>query len=63
MRQFSLLAVTALVLAGLTGWIAARNQSEAGAPTYAVSIYPVLLTTTGHDLPTQHIVDYSLVYE
>ena len=63
MRQFSFLAITAFILAGFGGWITATSQARVIAPTYGVSINPMQVMAARSDLPIQHVVDYSLVYE
>jgi hypothetical protein len=62
MRKFGLFAAAALILAGFGGWIASTSQARVAAPIAAISINPTQLTMTSGDLPTEHFVDYSLVY-
>ncbi len=58
MRQFSFLAITALILAGFgSSWIASTSQARVAASTNGVSINPMRVMTAAHNLPTQHIVD------
>jgi len=58
MRKFGFFAVTALVLAGVGGWTASTSQARVAG----VSVNPTEMTMTSGNLPTEHFVDYSLVY-
>ena len=63
MRKFGFFAVAALILAGFGGWIASTSQARVAAPVNGVSIDPMQLMIASGNLPTQHVVDYSLVYD
>ena len=56
-------AIAALILAGFGGWIASTSQARVAAPMDGISIDPMQMMTAAPHLPTQHVVDYSLVYE
>jgi hypothetical protein len=62
MRKFGFFAAAALILAGFGGWIASTSQARVAAPIADPSISPTELTMTSGNLPTEHFVDYSLVY-
>jgi hypothetical protein len=63
MRKFGFFAVTALILTGFGGWIAATTQAHVTAPTNSARIDALQMMTVTQNLPTEHFVDYSLVYE
>ena len=62
MRKFGLFAATALILAGFAGWIASTTQARVAAPVNSARIDVGQMTTAAGNLPTEHFVDYSLVY-
>jgi hypothetical protein len=63
MRKISLFAVAAaLILAGFGGWVASTTQARVDAPTDVRIDALQMMTVTGN-LPTEHLVDYSLVFE
>jgi hypothetical protein len=62
MRKFGLFAVTALILAGFGGWIAATTQARVAAPTNTARMDVLQIMTAAGNLPTGHLVDYSLVF-
>ena len=63
MRKFSFFAVTALTLAGVGGWVASTTQARIAAPTNSARIDALQMMTVAGNLPTEHFVDYSMVYE
>jgi hypothetical protein len=64
MRKLGFFAVAALILAGFgSSWIASTSQARITASTNGVSINPMQVMAARSDLPIQHVVDYSLVYE
>jgi hypothetical protein len=62
MRKFGLFAVTAVVLAGFGGWIAATPQVRIAAPVNGAQIDVLQITLASGNLPSQQFVDYSLVF-
>jgi hypothetical protein len=63
MRRISLFAaVAALMLAGIGVWAASTTQARVDIPVQA-RLDPLQLMVNGPDLPTEHYVDYSLVFE
>jgi hypothetical protein len=62
MRKFGLFAATALILAGFGGWIGSIPQVGVATPTNS-RIDVVRMMTATRNLPTERIVDYSLVFE
>jgi hypothetical protein len=60
MRKFSLVTA-AVIVAGLGGWIAATSQARV-APPRGASISPMQIMAASANLPTQHFVDYSLIF-
>jgi hypothetical protein len=65
MRKFGLFAVTAVTavtLAGFGGWVAATPQVRIAAPVNGPQIDALQIMTVSGNLPTQHLVDYSLVF-
>ena len=55
--------VIALIVAGLGAWFASTTQARIGPPMNGARIDPLQLMTSAKDMPTDHFVDYSLVYE
>jgi hypothetical protein len=63
MRRLSLFAIVmALVLAGTVTWIAATAQMNIPSPVSA-RVDPLQLMRDARSLPTERVVDYSLVFE
>jgi hypothetical protein len=62
MRKFGLFAATALILVGFGGWIGSNPQARVATPTNSRIDVLQMMTATGN-FPTEHIVDYSLVFE
>ena len=56
-------AVIALIVAGVGVWFASTTQARIGPPMNGARIDPLQLMTSAKDMPTDHFVDYSLVYE
>jgi hypothetical protein len=63
MRKFDFLAVTALILVGVGGWVVSTTQARNTAPMNGTRIDALQIMTVAKDMPTDHFVDYSLVYE
>jgi hypothetical protein len=63
MRKFGFFALAVLTLAGFAGWVASTSQARVATPTAGVRIDPMEMMMTGGNLPIQHVVDYSLVYD
>jgi len=63
MRKFGFFAVTALTLAGIAGWVASTSQARIAAAPIGRQIDALQLMTVTRDLPTEHVVDYSFVFE
>jgi hypothetical protein len=62
MRKFGFVAIAVLTLAGFAGWVASTSQARVATSTAGVRIDPMEMMTGGN-LPIQHVVDYSLVYD
>ncbi len=62
MRKLGLFAAAALIVAGFGGWIASTPQAGIAAPTNSRIDVVRMMAATGN-LPTERIVDYSLVFE
>jgi hypothetical protein len=62
MRKFGLFAVTGLIAAGFAGWVTATPQVRIAAPMNGAQIDALQITLASGNLPTQHFVDYSLVF-
>jgi hypothetical protein len=62
MRKFSFFAVTALILAGIGGWAAWSTPARIAPPMNGPGIDPLQMMTNSKGMPTEHFVDYSLVY-
>jgi hypothetical protein len=63
MRKLGFFAIAALILAGFgSSWIASTSQARVAPSTNRVSINPMQIMTAAHNLPTLHVVDYSLVF-
>jgi hypothetical protein len=63
MGKAVLFAATVLILAGFGGWIASTTQARVTAPPNGARIDVGQMMTAAGKLPTEHFVDYSLVYE
>jgi hypothetical protein len=64
MRKFGFFAATAVILAGFGAWIASTSQARVAAPMVTGSqINTMQMMTTAVNLPAEHLIDYSLVYE
>jgi hypothetical protein len=64
MRKFSFFAATAVILAGFGGWIASTSQARvAAAIVGGPHLNAMQMMTVTANLPAEHFVDYSLVYE
>ena len=62
MRKFGFFAVTAFILAGFGGLIAATPQARIAAPMNGPKIDALQIMTVAGNLPTERFVDYSLVF-
>jgi hypothetical protein len=64
MGKFGFLAMTALILAGFGGWVAATGQARVngGGPTGGVQIDTMEIMKASQALPNERFVDYSLIY-
>ena len=63
MRKISVFVVAAvLILAGAGGWVASITHARVEAPLAAGGIDPSHIMMNARDLPTEHFVDYSLVF-
>jgi hypothetical protein len=63
MRKFGLIAAAAvaLIAAGF-GWMASTTARIAPPPMSNASITPLQMMAGSSNLPTEHFVDYSLVF-
>jgi hypothetical protein len=62
MRKISLFAVAAaLILAGLGAWVASTTQARVDTPP-GPGVDTFQLMMNPRDLPTEHWVDYSVVF-
>jgi hypothetical protein len=63
-RGFAVITLIVAAIAAVGGWFASTTQARIGPPTNDVRIDPLqLMKKTPKDMPTEHFVDYSLVYE
>jgi len=64
MRKFGFFAATAMILAGVGGWIASTSEARVAAPRVSgFQINAMQMMTTAVNLPAERFADYSLVYE
>jgi hypothetical protein len=64
MRKFAFFATTAVILAGIGGWVASTSQARVAASAVsAAHINAMQMMTVAANLPAEHFADYSLVYE
>ena len=64
MSKFGLFVASAFIVAGIGGWIASSSSPQAHVVTTSNSqIEAVQMMAAAGNLPTEHIVDYSLVFE
>jgi hypothetical protein len=62
MRKIGLLAIAALMLAGVGGWVASTTHARHEAPIAAGGIDPSQISINARDLPIEEFVDYSFVF-
>ena len=62
MRKIGLLAIAALMLAGVGGWVASTTHARVEAPIAAGGIDPSQISINARDLPIEEFVDYSFVF-
>ena len=53
-------AVAALILASVAGWATPGTQARVATPS--AQIQPFQIMVSARQLPTEHFVDYSLVF-
>jgi hypothetical protein len=56
-------AVITLIVAAVGVWFASTTQARISPPMNGARVDPLQLMTTPKDMPTDHFVDYSLVFE
>jgi hypothetical protein len=62
MRKTTIFAIAgASILAGVAAWAATSTQARVDAPT-ANGIDPLQIMTSAQQLPAQHYVDFSVVF-
>ena len=62
MRKIGLLAIAALMLAGVGGWVASTTHARVEAPIAAGGIDTSQISINARDLPIEEFVDYSFVF-
>jgi hypothetical protein len=62
MRKIDLLAIAALMLAGVVVWVASTTPARVAAPIAAGGIDPSQISINARDLPIEEFVDYSFVF-
>ena len=62
MRKFSFIAVTALTLAGIGGWVVSTTQARIATSVSGTRIDVLQTMATAKEIPTEHFVDYSFVF-
>ncbi len=62
MRKIGLLAIAALMLAGVGGWVASTTHAQVEAPIAAGGIDTSQISINARDLPIEEFVDYSFVF-
>jgi hypothetical protein len=62
MRKFGFFAVTALILAGIGGWVASTSQARIAPAPIGHQIDVLQMMTSAKAMPTEHVVDYSFVF-
>ena len=62
MRKIGLLAIAALMLAGVGGWVASTTHARVEAPIAAGGIDPSQISINARDLAIEEFVDYSFVF-
>src|SRR5207245_681537 len=60
LREIYLFAVAAALMAGFGAWAASTTQTRVAAPT-GVRIDPSQMMMNAKDLPTQRVVDFSVI--
>jgi hypothetical protein len=61
MRKFGLAAAVALIV-GSFAWMTSTTARVAPPPTSNAGIAPLQMMTGSSNLPTEHFIDYSLVF-
>ena len=62
MRKFGLAAAVALIAVVCFGGWVASNNARVAVPASADSIAPMQMMAASPNLPSEHFVDYSLVF-
>jgi hypothetical protein len=62
MRKFALVAAAVALIAASFAWMASTTARIAPPPTTNVGIAPLQMMAGSSNLPTEHFVDYSLVF-
>ena len=62
-KGFAVITLIVAAIAVVGGWFASTTQARIGPPMNGARIDPLQLMKTPKDMPTDHFVDYSLVYE
>jgi len=63
MRKFGFIAVTALTLAGIGGWVVSTTQARIATSVSGTRIDVLQTMATAKEMPTEHFADYSFVFE
>ena len=62
MRKFGLVAAAVALIAASFGWMASTTARIAPPPISNAGITPLQMMAGSSNLPTEHFVDYSLVF-
>jgi hypothetical protein len=60
--KFFAASAAALILACVAGWAVSDTKARAITPTATVQIDPFKLMTSAQQMPAEHFVDYSFVF-
>jgi hypothetical protein len=62
MLKFSFVVTAGLIVAGLGGWLSTTTTARVAPPVNSGGINTIQMMASTPNLPTEHFIDYSLVY-
>jgi hypothetical protein len=62
MRKFGFVATAGLVAVAFGGWLSTATTARVAPPVNGGGIDTIQMMASSSNLPTEHFVDYSLVY-
>ena len=62
MRKFGVVATAGLIAAAFGAWISTTTTARVAPPVNGGGIDTIQMMASSSNLPTEHFIDYSLVY-